>query len=139
MPVKLSDLDEALTVVGGGMSGDGKAWVCRATGEVIWYSEEMGDLPPLPKDINNAKHYVPVPDKRDLDLGKSLAVDFVFNDMPDFADEVYAIFSRRGAWRRFRDFVERHDRLAAWYEWEETQTHKALRAWCAENHLTPAD
>lgn len=137
--VKLDDLEEALSIVGGGMGGDAQAWVCRATGAVIWYSEEVDDLPPLPKDIDDETRYVPVPDKRELGLGKPSALEFTRTHLPECEEQVYGIFSHRGAYARFKSLLEHHDCLDAWYQWETEQTRQALRDWCKLNGLTPAD
>lgn len=50
-------------------------------------------------------------------------------------DEVAAIFSRKGAYRRFRDFLIRTGALDDWYAFRDEAQEKALREWCAEEGL----
>jgi len=73
-----------------------------------------------------------VPHKYDLDLGNALVFDFVDEFMPDDYGMVRNMFRRRGAYSRFKDFLERRDMLDAWYEYENARTEKALREWCEE-------
>ena len=72
--VCLSDLQAAMEWASDDMS-DNEAYVCRETGKIYWVSEEPGlldDEEETPGDIDNIEKYLPVPDKRDLDLGTRL-------------------------------------------------------------------
>ncbi len=138
-PVKLDALENALLFVGGGDMYGNAAWVCRESGEVLCHSDEFEEFGPLPEDIDNADRYVAVPDKREFDLGKPLALEFARTHLPARYEQVCGMFARRGAFARFKDLLERHQSLDAWHRWEEEQTRQALRAWCADNGITPAD
>ena len=72
-------------------------------------------------------------------LGKPLALEFARTQLPACYEQVCAIFSRRGAYARFKALLERHQSLDAWHQWEAEQTRQALREWCTNNGLTPAD
>jgi hypothetical protein len=111
--------------------------VCRATGAVLWYSEDGGEWGPLPADIDDAERYVAVPGKHDLGLGKPLALGFARTHLPECYEQVCGMFSRRGAYARFKDLLEHHQSLDAWHQWEAEQTRQALREWCADKGLTP--
>lgn len=137
-PVKLDDLEEALLFLGAGEFGN-TAWVCRATGAVLWHSEDTDDFGPLPADIADAERYVAMPDKRELGLGKPLALEFARTQLPASFEDVRAMFAHRGAYARFKDLLERQQQLDAWHRWEEEQTRQALREWCADNGLNLAD
>jgi hypothetical protein len=137
VPTKLDDLEEALQFLDAG--GDTEAWLCRDTGVVHWHSEEFDDFEPLPDDIDDAARYLALPDKRDLDLGKPLALEFARTQLPDCYEQVRAMFSHRGAYARFKDLLDRHDRLDTWHQWEMEQTRQALREWCADNSITLAE
>ncbi|MBN8727581.1 MAG: hypothetical protein J0H15_07735 [Xanthomonadales bacterium] len=134
--VKLDALEEALTFA---VPGEAEAWVCRDTGAMLWHSAYTDDSGPLPEDIHDASHYVPVPDKHDLGLGKPLAVEFARIHLPECEEQVYGIFARRGAYARFKALLERHQQLDTWHRWEEAQTRQALRNWCADNDMEVAD
>jgi hypothetical protein len=138
-PVKLSDLEEALMFVGAGSGLDTVAWVCRETGAVFWHSDDIDELEPLPPDIDDAARYVAVPDKHELGLGKPLALEFARTHLPACYEQVCGMFSRRGAYARFKDLLDRHQSLDAWHRWEEEQTRQALREWCAANDIPLAD
>jgi hypothetical protein len=89
--------------------------------------EEDGDLLPLPS-------------KYDLNLGKQLVFAFADPHMSEAdADKVYSFFTRKGGYRRFKDFLDRRSMLETWYEFEDAATKEALRAWCEENGITLTD
>ena len=138
-PVKLDALEDALLFLGGGNMYGNAAWVCRETGAVLCHSDEFDEFDPLPEDIDDEDRYVPVPDKHELALGKPLALEFARTQLPACYEQVCAMFAHRGAYARFKDLLERHQSLDAWYQWEDEQTKQALRAWCADNGITLAD
>jgi hypothetical protein len=69
----------------------------------------------LPNDIDDEK-YISIPDKRELDLGKPLVLDFACELLPVDYDEVRHIFSRSGAYRRYKDLLVRRGALKRWYD-----------------------
>lgn len=116
---------------------ENSALVSRATGLVHWVSTSgaLDDEDELPDDIDDGAAYVAVPSKQDLQLGKSLALDFAREAMPDAFDQVCAIFSRRGAYARFKDLLDRHGLLDAWHAHEARHVEAALREWAAGHGL----
>jgi hypothetical protein len=50
-------------------------------------------------------------------------------------DEVRHIFSRRGAYRRYKDLLVRRGALERWYDFSDKSKETALREWCAENGI----
>jgi len=139
-PVKLGDLEDALLFVDAGNGfGTAAAWVCRETGAVLCHSDEIDDFGPLPADIDDAERYAPVPDTREFGLGKPLALEFARTHLPACYEQVCEIFSRRGAYARFKDLLERHESLDAWHQWEAEQTRQTLREWCADNGINLAE
>jgi hypothetical protein len=90
---------------------------------------------PLPEDIDDGAKYVRLPDRQDLDLGTELVLRFAAERLDEHYDEIAAIFSRKGAYRRFKQFVSRLGALDSWYEFENDAREKALRDWCAENSV----
>ncbi len=133
MPVAWDDITSAFAYVsfdGGGNS----AYVCRRTGAVHWHSDYGDNLEELPEDIDSGD-YLALPGPRDLDLGSRLVMRFADDILPDHADTIADIFSRKGAYGRFKDFLVRVGALNLWYDYESAETEKALRAWCADNGL----
>ncbi|MGD0562210.1 MAG: hypothetical protein ABSA66_03895 [Roseiarcus sp.] len=132
MPVAWDDIFTAFEFLSTGDS-DTSAYLCRETGEVFWHSEFGDNLEELPDDVDDEAKYVALPNPRDLDLGKRLVMRFALEEFADHYDEVAQIFSRRGAYRRFRDLLVRVGALDRWYAFEAAAKEKALREWCAEN------
>jgi hypothetical protein len=83
--------------------------------------------------------YVQLPDKRELDLGKPLVLDFVREVLPEDFDDVRDMFRRRGAYARFKDLLDRRRALEQWYDFERKATERALREWCEMNSIEVSD
>jgi len=118
---------------------DNEAYVCRQTGKIYWIGGDPGMIDEeeeIPEDIHNNDRYLPVPDKRDLDLGNQLAFDFATRYLAQHYDDVRDMFRRRGAYRRFKDFLERKDLLEKWYAYSDEQEAKALAEWCEAEGLS---
>jgi hypothetical protein len=143
MPASFKDIRDAFDFADmSGSLGETRAFLCRRTGKVYLHSElldveELNDE--LPDDIEDDEKYLVIPDKRELDLGKPLALDFARECLPDDFDEVRYIFSKRGAYRKFRALVIRRNALERWYEFEAKATERALRDWCELNSITVTD
>jgi len=142
MPSSFEDILLGFEYVGSSDFGDHQAFVCRRTGKIYWRSElgeldEMNDE--LPDDVDDEEKYIAIPDKLELDLGKPLALDFAREWLPGDFDEVRYIFSRKGAYRKFRALLIRRKALDRWYEFESKATERALRDWCALNSIAVVD
>ena len=104
MPVSFSDLQLAFEFVSSGGMGENEAYLDRQSGKIYWHSEFGDNDEELPNDIDDEK-YISIPDKRELDLGKPLVLDFAREFLPVDYNEVRHIFSRRGAYRRYKDLL----------------------------------
>ena len=111
-----------------------QAFLCKETGEVF-YKSEFGDFDELPDDIDDLEKYISIPHKNDLNLGKNLVFQFVSEFIPERMDKVEEIFSRKGAYARFKDLLEYVGILEKWYEYENQAQTEALKKWCYENNL----
>ncbi len=49
------------------------------------------------------------------------------------------MFRKKGAYGRFKHFLESNDMLQTWYDFENEQEEKALREWCKENGIEVSD
>src|SRR5882724_10317369 len=122
MPVDFQEILAAFEFVGmGGGLGDHQAVLCRRTGKIYCRSEfsdldELNDE--LPDDVEDDENYVAIPDKRELGLSKPLALDFAREFLPNDFDEVRYIFSKRGAYPKFRAVLARRNALDRWYDFE---------------------
>jgi hypothetical protein len=139
MPVTLKDVVEAVEFVSLGNIGEQSAFLCRCSGEIYSHSEIVGEPDELPADIEDDERYVKIPDKRELELGKALVLDFARQVLPDDFHDVQAIFSKRGAYARFKDLLGERGLLDQWYDFEAKATEEAVKAWCETNSIEVAD
>jgi hypothetical protein len=134
MAVRFSDLQLAFEFVSSGRMGENEAYLDRQSGKIYWHSEFGENDEELPDDIDNEK-YIAIPDRRELDLGKPLVLEFAREFLPDDYDELRHIFNRRGAYRRYKDLLVRRGALERWYDLSNKAEEAALREWCAENGI----
>lgn len=138
MPVSFQEILDAFEFVGIGAGGLHRAILCRRTGKIYQHAEfsdlqEFNDE--LPDDVEDEKKYIDIPDKRELGLGKPLALDFAREFLPDDFDEVRYMFSKRGGFRKFRVLVTRRNARDRWFDFEAKATERALREWCELNSI----
>ncbi|MEO8023322.1 hypothetical protein [Polaromonas sp.] len=137
--VALADLVEAFDWASAAGPFENGAYVCRATGR-IWLTtdfDDTGEKPP--EDIEDELLYLPVPGRAELDLGKSLALRYVEEHMPESLERVRSFFAKAGAYSRFKQLLGDAGQLDSWYAYELQSTHEALRAWAAENGIEVAE
>lgn len=144
MPVSFKDLLDSfeLASMGSSSHGEHQAYLCRESGRIYWHSdfsdlEQINDE--LPEDIDDHEKYVQLPDKRELDLGKPLVLDFAREVLPQDFDEVRQMFRKRGAYARFKDLLTRRRLIEQWYDFERKATERALREWCEDNLIDLTD
>jgi hypothetical protein len=135
MPVSWKDIQEAFEFVSAGLAGEHQAFLCVQSGKVYWHSEFLDDLDELPEDIDAPGKYVEIPDKRALNLGKPLVLEFASRFLPNDFDEVRRIFSKKGAYGRFHALLDRRGAREKWYDFEAKAGEEALRAWCEINSI----
>lgn len=109
---------------------DQRAMVSRTSAE-IFFAGIYGVEGDLPADVGNDALYVAVPHRHDLDLGRPLVRRFCGETLPPaLATQVDGLFKRAGAYGRFKELLQRHDQLEAWFAYEAEATERALRDWC---------
>ena len=142
MPIPFQEILDGFEFAATGSAGEYQAILCRQTGK-IYLQCEFSDFAELnderPDDIEDEEKYIALPDKLELGLGKPLVLDFAREFLPNDFDEVQYIFSRRGAYRKFRALVIRRNVLERWYDFESKATERALREWCEFNSIEVAD
>ena len=129
MPVSFFDLQLAFEFVRSGGMGENEAYLDRESGKIYWRSEFGDSDEELPDDIDD-KRYILIPDMRELDLGKPLALDFARKFLPDDHDEVR---------HRYKDLLVRRGALEWWYDFSNKSEETALREWCTENGIELSD
>ena len=125
------DIELAFHFVSGAPPGERSAVINRITGE-SYYAAVMSDSDELPDDVDGNDDYVAIPHKNELDLGKPLVLEFVRTRCPELTNRVLAIFSRRGAYGRYKDLLAEKNRLEEWYAFENERTREALLKWCEQ-------
>ena len=48
---------------------------------------------------------------------------------------IHAIFSRKGAYSRYKDFLEDRGMLEQWYEFQSKKQEEAFREWCESSSI----
>ncbi len=135
--MKYSDIEDAFMFVSMSPPHEHYAYLNKETGET-YYVSTLGDSDELPDDLEENEKYISIPHKSDLNLGRNLVFDFISANLPDEYEQVRRIFSRKGAYARFKDLLESKGQLEAWYEFEQKATEEALRGWCKENDISLA-
>ncbi len=131
MNIKLADLIAAIDFVSASPY-ENKAFLHKTSGEIYWQSEEGFGLEDLPEDIDG-ENYLEIPGNHELDLGKHLVMEFVYEFLPDAASEVQAIFRKKGAYARYKSLLDNHDLLDQWHQYQADAQERAIREWCEEN------
>ena len=133
--VQLSRLLDAFEWVSTTGPFENAAYVSRESGQIWLVSDfdDMGEEPP--EHAQDESLYAPVPSKNELDLGRSLALRFAEERLPQCLSRVGDFFSRPGAYGKFKDLLESQNALEAWYVYEADGVREALRAWAAQNDL----
>ena len=144
MPAKFQDILQAFEFadVSGGM-GECHTFVCRETGKIYYQFDDdsLQDLEEdeLPDDLEDETKYLPVPNSRDLDLGKPLVLAFAREHLPNDLDEVRTIFSKRGAYQKFKALLSRRRAIDAWHDYRNKAAEQALRDWCEIHSIEIVD
>ncbi len=55
--------------------------------------------------------------------------------LPQQFDYAYQIFSKRGAYRKFKLMLEEQQVTDKWYQYEQQQTEQAIKSWCDEHSI----
>ncbi|SBS29301.1 hypothetical protein MAQ5080_01352 [Marinomonas aquimarina] len=132
MTATFSDIESAVEFVS---SGDGmsEAYVDIQTGAIFYVDDVVEEE--VPEDLYENSRYISLPGKYDLGLDKNTAIQFVAENLPAQLELAYEIFSKKGAYRRFKDFLNASDKLEAWYSYEERALRDAIIEWCQENNV----
>lgn len=101
----------------------------------IYYTSDVGDSDELPDDIDDPVKYIDIPNQQDLNLGQPLVFDFAARFLPNETDTIYSFFRRKGAYSKFKDFLEQKGFLENWYDFEEKQRIETLKKWLQENNI----
>jgi hypothetical protein len=133
--VDFSELLDAFELDSFGDEFDHHTYINADSGAIFWVSPDHDLDDEVPEDFETSDRYITVPRKRDLNLGRDLALSFADEELPDHYDTVDGFFRKKGAYRRFKGFLEGRGLLEGWYAYEKRATEEALRSWCRENAI----
>ena len=128
--VDLDELLEAVEFVSAGMLTEHRAYISSDYGAIYWVSESGDVDEDAPKDLEESDRYIAVPGRPDLGLGRSVALRFAGEQLPNELDTVRRFFARPGAYGRFKDLLAARGQLDKWYAFEAECTERALCDWC---------
>lgn len=93
----------------------------------------------IPEELSERRDCIEIPHRTDLNLGRNLVFEFVEQYLPSDFERIRDIFKRKGAYKRYKDFLEDRGFLQKWYDFENTRQLETLRAWCEDNEITLID
>lgn len=134
MAISFGDIENAFLFVSMDQKYMNNAYLCKESGQ-IFYTSELGDSDELPEDIDDTEKYITIPHKNDLDLGKVLVFEFTSEYISEEMDRIYDFFRNRGAYSRYKDFLNEKGLLDKWYKFEDGRQRTALKEWCQENRI----
>jgi hypothetical protein len=137
--VPYDEISSAFEFVGSAAPTEHSAYISLDTGRIYFVSELASMDEEVPDDFETSDRYIAVPHKNELELGKTLALQFTAHEMSDAYERVESIFRYKGAYGRFKDLLETKGLLENWYRFESGAHDKALREWCAENGIQVVD
>jgi hypothetical protein len=133
--INLDELRNAFEFVSSGPSSQNFAYMCMDTGIIYWKSNVMDLEEEIPTDLDTSDRYIAVPHKNDLQLGQSLALSFIDQEIPHEYNFVASLFRKRGAYRRFKELLQSVGLLEKWFAFEANASDIALQNWCNENNI----
>jgi hypothetical protein len=134
MAISFDDIENAFLFVSMDQKYMNTAYLCKESGQ-IFYTSELGDSDALPEDIDDTEKYITIPHKNDLDLGKVLVFEFTSEYISEEMDRIYDFFRTRGAYSRYKDFLNEKGLLYKWYKFEDERQRTALKEWCQDNRI----
>jgi hypothetical protein len=139
MRVKWAELIEAFEFSNCAGPSMLRAYLERETGKFFFSSNfadaDEDDPTWIAIEDANSEKFIALPDRRELELGKSLVLGFSAARLPERYHEIKDIFRRRGAYSRFKAILDESGVLQKWYDFEAEATQDALREWAAENDI----
>jgi hypothetical protein len=142
MPTSFEDILLAFEFVASSAPGGNDAILCRRTGK-IYYRSDFAGIDEFNDELSDEdaddETYIAIPDKREFGLGKPLVLDFAREFLSDGFHDIRYMFSKRGAYPKFKALLLRRHALDRWHAFEEKATNQALRDWCEVNSIELSD
>jgi Uncharacterised protein family (UPF0158) len=146
--VKLSDLIEGMDF----QSDEQSSFLNLTTGEVVSITDEelraaendapLKDFPEwqhdairIARDIVETDHYLPLPDRFEINEYQIMERFCLSVDNDDLRDDLCDAIRGRGAFRRFKDRVQAYGIAEAWYRYRDEALREIAMAWCEAHSL----
>jgi hypothetical protein len=148
-PVRLSDIVEAIDQWSEGFA----AYLNRKTGEIVIVSEEemraaedgepLGDYPGWQHDdirragdiLEHGEDYVDLPDKSEFHEYRVIERFCLALDDRETSESLYRAIKGKGAFRRFREAIERYDLTDEWHAYRQGALRQLAIDWCEANNV----
>ena len=147
--VKLSDIVEGLDF----QSDEQSSFLNLTTGEVVSVTDEelraaeedapLEDFPEwqhdairIARDIVETDHYLPLPDRFEINEYRMMERFCLSVDDDDLRDDLCDAIRGRGAFRRFKDRMQSYGMAEEWYRYRDAALREIAMAWC-EAHGIP--
>ncbi|HED31306.1 MAG TPA: hypothetical protein ENN50_06445 [Prosthecochloris aestuarii] len=125
-----SEIVMAFDFVSSGEEGDNHAWICRDSGEIVYFSEVLGLDERRGQDIHSP-NCVAVPHRNDLELGRELVFDFIDEELPDKYASIRDIYADpEDPEGRFRELLQARGVLDRWNDYKAGRIRSSLMTWC---------
>ena len=137
MSIKFSDIEDAFFFVSSASMYINSAILCKESGKIFYQSDYLDEeaVDEIPEEILENEDCIEIPHKNILNLGRNLVFEFVEEHLPGDFEQVRKIFRRKGAYGRYKDFLEQRGQLKKWYDFENNRQTVALRVWCEDNEI----
>lgn len=134
---RFREIEDALMFVSASAYGENSATLDRSTGKIYYQSDyaDFDETDELSEEDYDPEIHIKIPHKNDLNLGKNLVFAFVEQVIPYAHEKVHHIFKKRGAYSRYKDWLDSQGLLQQWYDFENEKEQAALLKWCEENEI----
>jgi len=146
--VKLSDLIEGMDF----QSDECFSYLNTTTGEVVSVTTEelraaeedepLEDFPDwqhdairIARDIVETEHYLPLPDRFEINEYQIMERFCLSVDDEDMRDDLCDAIRGRGAFRRFKDRLQLYEMAEEWYRYRDVALREMAIAWCEEHGI----
>ncbi len=126
--VKLSEIAENIETAGDGAN----SFYNELTGEYYWHSD-FGDQDD--RDLDEEEGWLRLPSQRDADEYRMMSdfTDTVRNSRK--REQLEIALSGKGAFRRFKDAINREGVAEAWYAFRDKRYLEFAREWCDDEEI----
>jgi len=141
--ISFNEVYDAYEYVCIGSDGGASAHLNSESGKVLIVpsaiASDHDEIEAAEKQLETGE-WIELPDKYELHLGKELVFRFAADNLSenDFM-RVERIFSHRGAYGNWKDFLEDRDLLKKWYDFSNDAEIKALKEWLVAAAIPFAD